>query len=301
MNAETLIGRTRNLQAPPHTVARLLSLLSVPEPDYEEVISIVGSDPVLTANILALCNSATYGLAQPVSSVNQAVLCLGFREIHGLVMAIGFGSQVSVELPGYGITSGGLWRHSLVTALLAPRVLCLAKTLGFDDATAYTAGLVHDIGKLAIGEFLDEKARAEVLRNVEQHGTSLLDAERSVIGCDHAEVGAVLLMQWGIPEVIVDAVRHHHNPRLDRGAPLSAVVHVADAIAHQTGASPGWGSFAIVIHQPAIQALNLSGEDLENLTFAALDSQQKVLDLENAVGSPRGSRPKSAPTVQTSF
>lgn len=282
-------------------MTRLLNLLSVPEPDYDAVISTVSCDAVLTANVLALCNSATYGLAQPVSSVNQAVLCLGFREIHGLVMAIGFGNQASVELSGYGISSGELWRHSLVTALLSPRVLCLAKTLGFDDATAYTAGLVHDIGKLAIGEFLDEKARAEVLRNVEQEGSSLLDAERRVIGCDHAEVGAALLQQWGIPEVIVDAVRHHHNPRLDRGAPLSAVVHVADAVAHQTGASPGWGSFAVVIHQPAIEVLKLSSEDLESLTFAALDSQQKVSDMENAVSSPRGGSRKPLATMQTSF
>jgi putative nucleotidyltransferase with HDIG domain len=276
MNAETLIEKTPNLRAPSPTVVRLLNLLKAADADYEEVITIVSRDAVLSAKLLRLCNSACYGLAQPVSSLDQAVIYLGYGEIHRLVMAVSFGGPIGVQLPGYDMDAGTLWRHSLVTALLTPRVLGHSKQSSADTSTAYTAGLLHDIGKLVIGHSLDAARRERIHRFVEAREGSLIEAEKAVLGCDHAEVGACLLRRWRIPEVIADAVQHHHQPPADGGAHLSAVVHVADVLAHQTGASPGWSSFAIAIHESALTSLRLSATDLETLTFAALDCHEKA-------------------------
>ena len=300
MNAETLIGRTPNLQAPSPTVVRLLNLLNNPDADYDEVIATVNRDAVLSAKLLAICNSTSYGLAQPVASVGQGVLYLGFGEIHRLVMALSFGSQIGSGLSGYDMEAGVLWHHSLVTALLTPRVLGISKKFATDTSIAYTAGLVHDIGKLVIGQALDAAARERLHQIVQAGETSLLQAEKSVIGCDHAEVGACLLQQWRIPEIIVEAVAHHHQPNLDGSGSLSALVHVADVVAHQTGASPGWASFAFSLHESALTFLGLSLADLEALTFAVLDCQESVAKRQT-VTSPKNSTARMGVAGKCSF
>lgn len=294
MNPETLIGKTTRLRAPSPTVVRLLNLLNEPDADYDEVITVVSRDAVLSAKLLALCNSASYGLAQPVASLDQAVLYLGYGEIHHLVMALSFGSQINTELPGYDMDAGTLWRHSLVTALLTPRVLGLSRQFTIDTSTAYTAGLVHDIGKLVIGQTLDATTRERIHRFVEAREGSLLEAEKSIIGCDHAEIGACLLRQWRIPEIIVASVEHHHHPPTDGGANLAAVVHVSDALAHQTGASPGWASFAVVLHETALASLSLSSDELDALTITALDCHEKAAQQEKGVAV---RKPAVRPTV----
>ncbi|MFO1511415.1 MAG: HDOD domain-containing protein [Verrucomicrobiota bacterium] len=280
MKAETLIGKTPNLHPPSPTVVRLLGLLNNPDADYDEVISTVSRDPVLSAKLLALCNSASYGLAQPVASIDQGVLYLGYGEIHRLVMALSFGGPIGSELPGYDMDAGELWRHSLVTALLTPRALALAQAAGVDTSIAYTAGLLHDIGKVVIGQVLSPEACRRIHQMVGTGDTPLLEAEKRVLGCDHAEIGACLLRQWRIPEIIVEAVALHHRPQAEGAGQLAAVVHVADAIAHQTGASPGWESFAVVRHEAALTKLQLTGTQLELLTLAALDCEEKVAQQE---------------------
>src|ERR1017187_3613130 len=172
--------------------------------------------------------------------------------------------------------AGALWRHSLVTGQLTPRVLALSKKFSLDSSVAYTAGLLHDIGKIVIGQVLDSVTQTQVHKLVEEEHMTLLQAEKVVLGCDHAQVGGCLLHQWRIPEIIVEAVEFHHQPPADFGTKLSPVVHIADAIAHQAGASPGWGSMAICIEQSVIMEMNLTSANVETLNFAAFDAQYKA-------------------------
>ncbi len=300
MKAETLIGRTPNLRPPSPTVVRLLNLLDNPNADYDAVIATVSRDPVLSAKILALCNSASYGLAQPVASLEHAVLYLGYGEIHRLVMGLSFGSQVGVQLPGYDIEAGALWRHSLAVALLSPRVLAVSKQISADTSVAYTAGLLHDIGKLVIGQALDAKERARIRELVETRESSLLEAEKLVIGCNHAEVGACLLRRWHIPEVIIEVAANHHQPPPGSPPALSTAIHIADAIAHQTGASPGWESFAVTRHKSALTALALSSAELDALTIAAVDCLEQAARHER-IAAPSKSVPPSENIVKCAF
>lgn len=293
MNAAILLGKSPNLKPPSATVMRLLMLLDAPDADLDEVIAIVGRDAVLSAKLLAVCNSAGYGLAHPVASLDQAVLYVGFGEMHRLVMALSLGGTMAGALPGYDMVAGELWRHSLVTALLSPRVLARAGLPAAEGPIAYTAALVHDIGKTVIGQLPDPEAYAAIRRLVDERGHSLLEAEHAVLGCDHAEIGARLLQQWRLPEIIVEAVAAHHDPRPETGRLLASVVHVADALAHQCGASPGLDSFAVVHHESAISALQLTASDLEALSLEAVDCLEKARQQENlnhAASPARGSK-----------
>jgi putative nucleotidyltransferase with HDIG domain len=276
MNASSLIARVPHLPAPAPSVARLLSLLSRPDADNEEIIQVVGRDGVLCAKLLGLCNAASYGLATPVGSIEQAVMYLGHREIHRLLMSVGFGGALSRELTGYAIGEHELWRHSLLTAYVAVDTAARLPNTEIDSSITYTAGLIHDIGKVVISYSLDASTQAAVLELIEQKKCSLIQAEREVVGTDHAEVGACLLSGWQLPEILIEAVANHHQPVFEPKPELSAIVHVADVIALEAGCSPGLGSYAMRADEEAIAALGLTPEDMERLVISAFDSLTEV-------------------------
>lgn len=276
MKAEELIAKTPNLPIPSPSATRLLQLLAGDGRDNEEIIAILKQDGVLSTKVLALCNSAAFELAAPVSSISQAILYMGYEEVHRLVMAVTFGGALGSNLTGYFIEEGALWRHSLITALLAQTVVRTVPTGQTDPSVAYTAGLIHDIGKLVVSYALDEDKQELIRDLVERGGRSLLEAENEVIGADHAEVGACLLRKWKLPDVLVDAVANHHNPPVEPRLELSSIVHVADMIAHESGSSPGWSSYALRTNEAVVEAMGLTEEHVEVLIISAYDAALQI-------------------------
>ena len=279
MNAAELIAKVPNLPAPSPSVARLLALLARPDADNDDMIKIVQQDGVMSAKLLGLCNSASYGFSDPVGSIEQAVLMLGHSEIHRLVMSVGFGGAISPAMHGYAMAEGELWRHSLLTAYVSVAVIAVGRNADIDPAIAYTAGLVHDIGKTVITHALDAATQSAMRELIERKESSLVEAERLILGTDHAEVGACLLKKWGLPEVLVESVAHHHEPVVKPRPQLSAIVHVADVIALEAGPSPGWGSYAMRADEAAMDALHLGGADMERLIICGYDAVEKVEEI----------------------
>ena len=276
MNAEQLISKVPNLPAPAPSVGRLLELLTKPDADNDDMIRVIRNDGVMSAKLIGLCNSAAYGLSTPVNSIEQAVLLIGHSEIHKLVMSVGFSGAISPAMNGYSMGEGELWRHSLLTAYVAVAVTALSRKTSIDPSIAFTAGLVHDIGKIVITHALDEKTQAAMRELIEKNEHSLVEAEKLIIGTDHAEVGACLLKQWGLPELLVESVANHHQPVIKPKPALSAIVHVADVIALEAGPSPGWASFAMRADESAVEALGLGRENIENLIISAYDALEQV-------------------------
>lgn len=282
MNAETLVSQVKDLPPPSPAVVKLVSALNHADADIDEVVRMVEQDPVLSAKLLSLCNSAALGASRAVASIDQAVFLLGYREIYRLVLAIGFGGALGRALPGYAIGDRELWRHSLVTALATQAVLARARTAEFELSVAYTAGLLHDIGKLVLNQGLDAVAQAQILQLIERGGHSRLEAEREVLGTDHCEVGAALLRRWRLPEELVEAVANHHRPVITPRPQLSAVVHLADCVAHKVGSAPGWQAFAVKLDEAAVQSLGLGPEEFELTLLSAHEALQQVGQLADA-------------------
>lgn len=279
MKPEALIASVPKIPAPSPSVARLLDLLARSDADNGDMIKVVRQDGVMSAKLLGLCNSAAYGLSAPVSSVEQAVLLLGHIEIHKLVMSVGFSGALSPAMPGYAMQDGELWRHSLLTAYTAVAVTALARNSTVDPSIAYTAGLIHDIGKIVITHALNPAAQTNLRQLIEFGAKSLLEAEREVVGCDHAEVGACLLKQWGLPEVLIESVANHHRPVITPKPQLSAIVHVADVVALEAGIAPGLASFATRVDEDAVGAVGLDRENIETLILSAYDSLARVEEM----------------------
>ena len=279
MKPESLIATVANLPAPSPSVERLLELLARPDADNDDLIKLVRQDGVMSANLLGLCNAAAYGLSAPINSIAQAVLRLGHCEIQRLVMSVSFRGALCPALGGYAIAASELWGHSLLAAYVAVAVAASSSRVNIDPSIAYTAGLVHDLGKIVIAHALDDPTQAAMRELIARKESSLVEAEKCILGTDHAEVGECLLRKWGLPELVLESVANHHKPVLQPQPQLSAIVHVADAIAHEVGASPGWASYAMRVDENAVAALGLGRADIERLTISGYDALHQVEEI----------------------
>jgi putative nucleotidyltransferase with HDIG domain len=282
MTASQLVAKSKHLPPVSQAALRLVGLLGRTEISNEDLVQVLKYDNVLTAKLLRACNSPIYGLQEPVASVDQAVLLLGHNQLLQIVLNIAFGSAMAVPLPGYAVAASELWRHSLITAAAAEVVLEHGSALSCDPAVAFTAGLLHDIGKLVFNEALTAEVQIAIRKLVSEGGQSRVVAEKKVTGTDHAEVGAMLLQQWRLPEAILEGVANHHQPGLGSGPRLSSLTHLANCLAHLAGSSPGWEAYAINVDAGVTAALEISASSLDSLLLAIRDSSERMEQFMNA-------------------
>lgn len=227
--AEDIVSSMRTMPPSPPVAFKLFFMLKNRNLQNSDVVEVIRHDPDLTAQILRLSNSASFHGQEPVGTLEEAVLRLGYNLIQEKVMAITFGQLSLVTLSDYGIDPVELWRHSIKSALAAKILAPLSTKLKVDTNTCYVAGLLHDIGK----SVLNVTTRREVgrIRKVmEQENLTWSDAELMVLGADHSEIGGLLLERWFFPEEIVSAVRYHNDPELDETG-MAKLIHVASACA----------------------------------------------------------------------
>ncbi len=257
MTASELIGKVKNLAPVSHSALKLVALLDQPAISNEDIVQVLKYDNVLTAKLLRACNSPYFGLEEPVASVEQAVLMLGHQQILHIALSIAFSSNMA-PLAGHAADANDLWQHSLLAALAAENMARSGNAVSFDPPIAFTAGLLHDIGKVVMNHVLTEDEETRIRTQTTQQQRTRSEAERAVVGVDHAEVGRCLLITWHLPEDIIEAVANHHRPACRPEPKLSAVVHAADALAHLVGANPGWDDFTARVDPQAVSALGRS-------------------------------------------
>jgi putative nucleotidyltransferase with HDIG domain len=229
---------------------------------------------VLTAKLLRACNSPALGIREPVSSVDQAVLLLGYNEIQRMVTTLAMRGALSGHLPGYDTLAGDLWHHSLLTGSAAELIVNHGVDT-CDASTPFTVGLLHDIGKLIIGQFFTAESRTAVHR-LRIEGFTTVEAERRVFGADHAEVGSCLLYLWRLPASLIEAVANHHKPVLDPQPRFSAVAYVANCVAHLAEKGPGSEAYRLPANASTLQCLGLETGELETLGLTVRTASDHV-------------------------
>lgn len=276
MTTEEIVAKVKNLAPVSHAALRLVSLLDQAAVSNDEIVQVLKYDTVLTAKLLRACNSPYFGFEDPVSSVEQAVLVLGHQQILHLVLSLAFSGAMNTPLPGYAAEGGELWRHSLTTAMASETLTRSGLPVEFETPVAFTAGLLHDIGKLVFNHVLDDAAQLAIRSRITDGKLARTDAEREIVGADHAEVGAHLLRSWKLPDDIVEAVGHHHQPTCQPRPKLSVVTHVGNCLAHLVGSTLGWEGYAVRADAAATEALAITPEKLEDLMIAVHDAAAKV-------------------------
>jgi putative nucleotidyltransferase with HDIG domain len=275
------INSARSLPPPPRIVPELMHLLKQPDVNSSKVVKLISFDSALTTEVLRVCNSAFSGSATPTSHLQEAVTRLGFQHVFQVVAAAMGARILGAAQRGYGFDEGELWRHSVAAAVAAQ---VIAKKLGDNDNLAFTAALLHDVGKIVLSQPL-EPAHSQLVRETEADQLSLLESERKILGTEHAETGARLLERWRFPPEIVSAVWFHHAPR-GAGASrrLASQLHLADIIAHFAGHGCGPLTFAVRGRGDAFTILGLTSESLPMFMMNAFDEMQKVESLLSIPG-----------------
>jgi len=257
------------------TAAKLLSILSDPDSDAGEIENVLRYDPGLTANILKIANSAYFGGRGAIGSVRQAIVRLGWQKMRQLVVASSVNAVMESPIAGYDLPPGELWRHA-VGVSVAAEVMVKEHRLS-DCEETFTAALLHDVGKIVLGSFVD--VDYEEVKAVASEGLPFEEAEHKVLGTDHAEVGAEILSDWSFPSAMVGAVRWHHEPDLaDETTPLLDVVHIADVLCLMLGIGVGREGLQYQPSAPAAKRLGLEPTDLEMIASKTLQGVQELAD-----------------------
>ena len=253
---KALVSQLTTVPSIPTVYFQILKELRSPEATLDIVGATIAQDPAMTAKMLQLVNSAFFGLAHKFNDPTEAVLHLGMETIKSLVLGIHLFSELE-SAKGSKFEMEKIYHHSLATAASAKRIAQLERQKKEVVEESFTAGLLHDIGRLVLIANLPEQY-AEAVERSHKDSISLVDAERAVFGATHAETGGYLLGLWGLPVPIVEAAVFHHNPRACQSHTFTslAAVHVANVLEPDRG----------MRHSPAL----LPQMDLDYLAEAGL-------------------------------
>ena len=207
---KALVSRLGKLPTMPSLYFDILKQLDSPEGDLDEVGAKIAQDPGMTAKMLQLVNSAFFGLRRQLTSPTEAVMQLGLETIKSLVLGIHVFSEHEVSGDS-GISMKELWHHSLATGTSARRIAQWERQEKKIVEESFTAGLLHDVGRLVLAANLPGQY-AQAVQHSQREMVPLMDAERVIFGTSHTEVGAYLLGLWGLPISLVEAAMFHHAP-----------------------------------------------------------------------------------------
>ena len=263
----------------PGAAVKLLALIDDPEITVAQIEKILRQDAGLTANLLKLTNSAYFGIPSKVGSVRQAVLLLGLKRLIQMVIASCVSAIMDKPVPGYDLPAGELWRHSLAVTVAAEGLVTELNVEAAEEV--FTAALLHDVGKLVLGEFV-----ADDFKKIEKalsRGVTFETAEDMVLGTNHADIGARILSQWSLPPDIVNTVRWHHDPEsADQSDMMLDIVHVANVLCLMIGIGVGRDGLQ---HQPSGVVIKRLGLETHHLEKVASQTMQWVEELSEVFGT----------------
>lgn len=263
-----VIADFSHLPASPDVVMKLLDYLREDEVEADVVARMIAKDQVLAAKSLRIANSSFYALQRRVATIQEAVVVLGQRTVSTMVSAMAITSRFqALQVAGYDQKM--FWMHSVGTGLCAR---ALAQRLRLNQESAFTAGLLHDIGMLVLAtRFPADFAHVLEYRNAKD--SRMIDAERQILGFDHTQIGAALAREWKFAHDIGEAVGGHHHPEQLGEKSLANLIHVADLMAHVLGFASGANDLAPRLDEAAWQRLGLAWSDFRAL-MAEVDAQR---------------------------
>lgn len=261
-----LIESDPKLTSLPDVFVRINEVLNDANSTAREAAEAIGKDTSLSTKLLRLVNSAFYGFPVKVDTLPRAVTIVGSRQLSTLALGI---SVISLfkDLPRGLVTMRAFWKHSIGCGVIASTLA--GPEAGGAVERLFVAGLLHDMGRLVLYRNLPRHA-AHVLATARREKTLLREAERKILGFDHAILAGMLLRKWRFPESLEKAVRHHHGGLAHMSMPMPAMVHAADAITGSLGIGSSGEIYAPPLSTVAWGTIGLSPERLADTVAASL-------------------------------
>lgn len=271
---EKILAFAKTLPAMSTSATRVLQIIRYPNYDIADLSGAIECDPATTLNVLRLANSAFFGCARTIGSAKEAIIRLGSQNVLGLVIASAVAPTVQKAIKGYDIPPGGLWEHCVFVAICTREI---ASTLGLKiPDMAFTTGLVHDIGKMVLGPFIDVEKNA-MFKLANEESLSFEAVEQRVLGIDHAEAGAFLLERWNLPVPIVEAVRFHHMPEgCAEDRLVVDAVSFCDSLSCMAGLGHGRAEFNYHPSKSAAERFQIQADVLDQIVVRTLESTQEM-------------------------
>lgn len=262
----------------PATGNKVAQLLNKTDYSVLQVVNVIKYDPSITANILKMANSAYFGSLHKISTINDAVMYLGQKNLLRAIQTAGISKYYKKGSSGYFDKATDLWEHSVAVALMSQ--ILSKKITGNEDTTLYTAALLHDVGKIIMGEFVRDEMK-KITTLVSEHHMSFLEAEETVLGINHADLGGKIAEHWNFPIEIRDAISFHHRPDLlekeDKIMPW--IVYMADEACLMMGIGSSVEGLAQRAVGELLKKFNLRMRDLEKSMVMLSDDLNNARDL----------------------
>ncbi len=261
-----------SLPSAPEVAQRMLVAINREDVSLRALASLIERDQSLAARLLRLANSALFAVRTKVTSIAQSVTLLGFTRVRDLVLGLSVWGALEGKSPEARRYRKHMWTHS---SMVAAASKMLAERVRGDGGQAFTAGLLHDVGKLVLGMRLGDTYWS-LLDDARDNGGAAV-AEQEAFGCNHGTVGGWLLQLWGMPQTLVDPVAFHTEPLSPQfGLDLATVVAMADRLIHSTDASSGTAREDVLDELRAF-APGLVEADVWREIWAALHKEQQTL------------------------
>ncbi|MCB9482063.1 MAG: HDOD domain-containing protein [Desulfobacteraceae bacterium] len=222
----------------PQIVLKIISMINSSSASLKEIGKEIKKDQVISAKALQLSNSAAFDRIYPIDTIDEAILRIGEENILKYILNHYIKEMFSSSERGYSLCKGGLFHHSLSTALINEK-LC-AFTGVESPQTGYTAGLLHDLGKILLDQYVSD-SRPLFYRELVKQTKNITDVEQELFGMDHSEAGLIIAKKWKLPQVIHDVIKFHHNPeKAEKNKIIIILTHISDILSswYMTGVLP---------------------------------------------------------------
>ncbi len=271
------IEHITNLPTLPGIVTRVMRIVSDPSSSSGDVAFVVGQDLALSAKILRLANSAFYGVPHTITSIHNAVVILGLKVINTIVLSLTVFDLFPDEKKSPLFDRTAFWRHSTSCGLIS-RFLCerLKTFVLFDAEEAFCAGLLHDIGKVVMEQYLHDDFH-KALKHAKHKRLSLYEAEKEALGYTHTDVAQWLTSSWQLPPVLQAPLMFHHDPQATTDqADIVALCHYADYLCYELKLTIDETYAPPLLAESVIEKLEISQSDIEALKLSLADELEKV-------------------------
>ncbi|MDD5455675.1 MAG: HDOD domain-containing protein [Candidatus Margulisbacteria bacterium] len=272
---DKLVLKAGDLLPLPITIHELIKITNNPNVSSRDIGKVIEKDQAMTSRVLRLANSVYYGFTQRIRTISHAIVCLGFSKVKSLALTVSTYEILNAALEKYAMKEGALFNHSIAVAIGASTI---AEKTGIKDTEeAYVIGLLHDIGKMVIDQNLHKDEVTPVWELYKQGTMKFHQAEKEVLGFDHADVGSEVARRWNFPNELCNAIGYHHSPLSAPGDIRTAyIVNLADGLAKTMIDCKGMSEEQDV-------SLEIEGifkeKNLEKLGLV----KEKVLDIRNII------------------
>ncbi|MCP5067381.1 MAG: HDOD domain-containing protein [bacterium] len=257
----------------PSVASKVMTATADPNTSADDLRQVIETDPALAVRILKVANSSLYAFSRGIETLRHAIALLGFRTVENLVMA----ASLRDVFTNFGLSEKLLWEHSTLAGAVSARLSAYGP-IDVDRESAFTAGLLHDLGKIALANSAREQYSKIIMRTYNE-GIAFRDAEREEFGFDHAELGALVGEKWKLPERLVHAICYHHHDPADYpdGPPEAGRLIALTAVATRCCSRLGYGRREAI---EAIDVMELPAWSHLDLGMADMDPILEIVEEE---------------------